>query len=85
MITNEQRERIDRQFDRQDESMIQPGTYENPLVTSKSLTTIHKRGWRKESEPNRFKIETLTIENEVSLVSISFTLPNRNKNDVFEK
>ena len=54
-------------------------------------TTIHERSTGKTSEPNRFKIGILTIENEndtlpkLSLASISCVQQNRNEEDVHKK
>ena len=88
MIIKEHRDRIDQPIERQDKLSIEHESYKNPPVNSNLSTTIHERGQGRISEPNRFKIEISTIENEappkVSLASISCPNKIEMKEDVYQ-
>ena len=60
----------------------EPETYENPLESLNSLTTVHERDQDRTSQPNRFKIKIPTIDNEappkILLSSISCAQQNTN-------
>jgi hypothetical protein len=63
-MTNKHREGVDQLIRKQDESTIEPKTYENPPESQNSSTMVYERGQDRTSEPNRFKIKILAIDND---------------------